>query len=130
PPPSVLLSLTAFQEVDLCTFSYRPKYARKQVTDFDVLGVLLESDFSSQIAVAECKSGDEQAMNFLLKLNGLRVFFNAYKAYLVQARIDSNAREVGRQTGVWCLDEVNLEALLKGCGVEQGHIQVELNAYA
>jgi hypothetical protein len=119
-----------FQEVDLCTFSYRPKYTRKQVTDFDVLGVHLEADFSSQIAVAECKSGDEQAMNFLLKLNGLRVFFNAYKAYLVQARIDSNAREVGRQTGVWCLDEANLETLLKGCGVEQAHVQVEQSAYA
>ncbi|MGO9246536.1 MAG: hypothetical protein ACLP0A_16180 [Verrucomicrobiia bacterium] len=100
------------------------------MTDFDVLGVHFEPDFSCQIAVAECKSGDEQAMNFLLKLNGLRVFFNAYKAYLVQARIDSNAREVGRQTGIWCLDEANLEVLLRGCGVEEAHIQIERSAYA
>src|SRR5438132_14101782 len=119
------MSYVVFQEVDLCTFSYRPKYTRKQVTDFDVLGVHLEPDFSSQIAVAECKSVEEQAMNFLLKLNGLRVFFHAYKAYLVQKRIDSNAREMGRETGIWCLDESNLQTLLKGCGVEDQHLRVE-----
>jgi len=118
-----------FQEVDLCTFSYRPKYSRKQITDFDVLGVHLEPDFAAQIAVAECKSGEEQAMSYLLKLNGLRSFFNAYKAYLVQARIDSNAREVGRQTGVWCLDEGNLQTLLRGCGVDDSHLKAERDAY-
>lgn len=123
------MSYVIFQEVDLCTFSYRPKYTRKQMTDFDVLAVHFEPDFAEQIAVAECKSSEEQAMNYLLKLNGLREFFDAYKAYLVQSRIDQNAREIGLQTGIWCLDDANLDTLLAGCGVEDAHIQVEKTSY-
>jgi hypothetical protein len=123
------MSYVIFQEVDLCTFSYRPKYTRKQITDFDVLAVHFEPDFAEQIAVAECKSSEEQAMNYLLKLNGLRKFFDAYKAYLVQSRIDQNAREVGLQTGIWCLDDGNLDSLLAGCGVEDAHIEVEKISY-
>lgn len=68
-------------------------------------------------------------MNYLLKLNGLRKFFNAYKAYLVQSRIDQNAREIGLQTGIWCLDDANLDTLLAGCGVEASHIDVEKTSY-
>jgi hypothetical protein len=123
------MSYVIFQEVDLCTFSYRPKYTRKQMTDFDVLAVHFEPDFAEQIAVAECKSSEEQAMNYLLKLNGLREFFDAYKAYLVQSRIDQNAREIGLQTGIWCLDDANLDTLLAGCGVEDAHIEVEKTSY-
>lgn len=124
------MAYVVFQEVDLCTFSYRPKYTRKQITDFDVLGIRFDHDFAAHITVAECKSGDDQAMNYLLKLNGVRNFFKAEKGYLVQARIDSNAREVGRETGIWCLDEGNLNQLLAGCGIEEKHLQAERTAYA
>ncbi len=111
------MGYTVFQEVDLSTFSYQPKYQRKQVSDFDVLGLLVESDFGVTTAVAECKTIEEKAMEVLLKLKGLKEFFHADKAYLVQTRVDVNAREVARDMGIWCLDDRNLAVLLKGLEV-------------
>ena len=123
------MGYAVFQEVNLSAFSYQPKYARKQVTDFDVLAVLVEPDFSVLVSVAECKSAEAQAMEYLLKLNGLREFFKAGKAYLVQTRIDINAREIGRELGIWCLDEHNLATLMSGVGVESFHIDLEAQVY-
>ncbi len=113
------MGYTVFQEVDLSTFSYQPKYQRKQVSDFDVLGILVEADFGITTAVAECKFIEERAMETLLKLRGLKEFFRADKAYLVQKRIDVNAREVARDMGIWCLDDENLAALLRGLEVKE-----------
>jgi hypothetical protein len=112
------MDYAVFQEVDLSTFSYQPKYQRKQVSDFDVVGLLLEADFGTTIAVAECKSIEEKAMEVLLKLKGLKEFFHADKAYLVQKRIDVNAREVARDMGIWCLDDANLALLLHGLEIK------------
>ena len=124
------LGYTVFQEVDLCTYSYQPKYTRKQVTDFDVLGVNVESDFAVLVAVAECKSVEERAMENLLKLNGIKEFFSADKAYFVQKRIDLNAREVGRELGIWTLDEMNLSTLMAGAGVSDAqHLDLEFKVY-
>ena len=112
------MGYTVFQEVDLSIFSYQPKYQRKQVSDFDVLGLLVEPDFGMTKAVAECKTIEEKAMEVLLKLKGLKEFFHADKAYLVQKRIDVNAREVARDMGIWCLDDTNLTTLLRGLDVK------------
>jgi len=112
------MGYTVFQEVDLSTFCYQPKYQRKQVSDFDVLGLLVEPDFEVTTAVAECKTIEEKAMERLLKLKGLKEFFHADKAYLVQKRIDVNAREVARDMGIWCLDDGNLTALLRGLDIK------------
>jgi len=60
----------AFSEVDLCTYTYRGSYKRKQITDFDVLGVRVDPDLEAFVAVAECKSVEERAMENLLKLHG------------------------------------------------------------
>lgn len=113
------MGYTVFHEVDLSTFSYQPKYQRKQVSDFDVLGLLVEPDLGITTAVAECKTVEEKAMETLLKLKGLKEFFRADKAYLVQKRIDVNAREVARDMGIWCLDDGNLVALLRGLEVKE-----------
>ena len=124
------LGYTVFQEVDLCTYSYQPKYTRKQITDFDVLGVSTEADFGVHLAVAECKSIQEKAMEHLLKLNGVKEFFGADKAYFVQKKIDINAREIGRELGIWVLDQQNLYTLLKSLGLEEKtHVQIERNVY-
>src|SRR5208337_4836386 len=94
-----------FNEVDLCTFSYQPKYSRKQITDLDVLGISCDPDLYFRYHVAECKSVAEKAMEYLLKLQGTMHFFTAQKAYFIQKRIDINAREVGKDMGIYCLDE-------------------------
>ncbi len=120
-----------FQEVDLCTYSYQPKYTRKQITDFDVLGIQVEADFGMLVAVAECKSVEEKAMESLLKLKGVKDFFDADKAYFVQKRIDVNAREVGRQMGIWVLDEENLSTLMAAVGLSEGeYVELEKKVYA
>lgn len=124
------MGYTAFQEVDLSTFSYQPKYQRKQVSDFDVLALFVEPDFAFTTAVAECKTIEEKAMEMLLKLKGLKEFFHADKAYLVQKRIDVNAREVARDMGIWCLDEANLTTLLRGLEVkDDSDVLVERAVY-
>jgi hypothetical protein len=123
------MNYTVFQEVDLSTFSYQPKYQRKQVSDFDVMGLMVEPDFGVTTAVAECKSIEERAMEVLLKLKGLKEFFHADKAYLVQKRIDVNAREVARDMGIWCLNEENLAILLKGLDVKEDDVSVETEIY-
>ena len=124
------LGYTVFQEVDLCTYSYQPKYTRKQITDFDVLGISIEGDFGFYVAVAECKSLEEQAMEHLLKLNGVKEYFRANKAYFVQRKIDINAREVGRELGIWVLDEHNLSTLMSSIGVsEKPHVELETQVY-
>ncbi len=124
------LGYTVFQEVDLCTYSYQPKYSRRQVTDFDVVAVRIEADFAIQVAVAECKSVTEEAMKSLLKLNGVKEFFGADKAYFVQKGIDINAREIGRELGIWVLDETNLATLMAGVGVlPSPHVELEREIY-
>lgn len=125
------LGYTVFQEVDLCTYSYQPKYSRKQITDFDVLGVSIEPDFALHVAVAECKSVEEKAMEHLLKLNGVKEFFHADKAYFVQKKIDINAREIGRDLGIWVLDENNINTLMAGVGVsDKPHVEIEREVYS
>ncbi len=120
----------AFTEVDLCTYTYRGSYKRKQVTDFDVLGVRIDPDLEAFIAVAECKSVEERAMENLLKLHGVQEFFEAHKAYFVQQRIDVNAREVGGQLGITCLDASNIDTLLKSLGVTEVDISIEREVYS
>jgi hypothetical protein len=124
------MGYTVFQEVDLSTFSYQPKYQRKQVSDFDVLGLLIEPDFGVTTAVAECKTIEEKAMEVLLKLKGLKSFFAADKAYLVQKRVDVNAREVARDMGIWCFDDGNLAVLQKGLDVKDDvEVAIERDVY-
>jgi hypothetical protein len=121
----------SFNEVDLCTYTYQGGYKRKQVTDFDVLGIRVEPDLATALAVAECKTAEERAMENLLKLNGVKEFFHAYKAYFVQQRIDVNAREIGRELGIMCLDAENLASLLGSLGVKaQPHVETEAKVYA
>lgn len=120
----------AFNEVDLCTYTYQGGYKRKQVTDFDVLGIRVEADFETALAVAECKTVEERAMENLLKLNGVKNFFHAHKAYFVQQRIDVNAREVGRELGIMCLDANDLVTLMASLGVEEKpHVETETRVY-
>jgi hypothetical protein len=119
----------AFSEVDLCTYTYKGSYKRKQITDFDVLGVRIDPDLEAFIAVAECKSVQDRAMEHLLKLHGVQQFFKAQKAYFVQQKIDVNAREVGAQMGVTCLDASNLDRVLKSLSIEEDDVALERHVY-
>ncbi|MEX2138500.1 MAG: hypothetical protein WD894_04520 [Pirellulales bacterium] len=118
-----------FHEVELNAYSYQQKYSRKQITDFDVLGVRVDVDYQDAVAVAECKSTEEGAMENLLKLSGVSHFFGAHKSYFVQKRIDDNAREVGKELGIWCLDEHNIASMLSSAGIGPQMIENEAKLY-
>ena len=125
------MGYVAFYEVDLSTYSYQAAYRRRQITDFDVLAVRVEKDLASSIAVAECKSAEDRAMENLLKLHGVQSFFGAERAYFVQQRIDANAREVGSEMGIACLDADNLSTLLASLEVrEDREVRMEERTYA
>jgi hypothetical protein len=125
------LGFIAFAEVDLCTYTYQTTYKRKQITDFDVLGVRVEPDLTSKLAVAECKTAEERAMENLLKLNGVKCFFGADTAYFVQQRIDENAREVGAELGIVCLDARNLKSLMASMEIrEDREVELESRVYS
>ena len=81
------MGYVTFTEVDLSAYCYQIKYTRKNVTDFDILGVFIEPDLEVWTAITECKSATGQAMQSLLKLNGVKEFFGAQKAYFVQQNI-------------------------------------------
>jgi hypothetical protein len=69
-------------------------------------------------------------MENMLKLNGLKDFFKANKAYFVQKKIDLNAREVGRELGIWVLDEKNLATLMESMSVYiDPHVEIERQVY-
>lgn len=125
------MGYVAFNEVDLSTYSYQSAYRRKQITDFDVLAVRVEKDLASSIAVAECKSVEDRAMEHLLKLHGVQSFFGAERAYFVQQRVDVNAREVGSDMDIVCLDAENLSTLLASLEIrEDREIRTEEGIYA
>ncbi|MCK5608469.1 hypothetical protein KAR91_41695 [Candidatus Pacearchaeota archaeon] len=124
------MGYNVFSEVELSTYSYQEKYSRKDVTDFDVLGALIEPDLGVWYAVAECKSQTAKAMENLLKLNGVKDFFQAHKAYYVQTKMDPNAREVGHSLGIWCLDAKNVLTLMSSLGIsDKIEVENESNIY-
>ena len=123
------MGYTAFSEVDLCTYTYKGTYKRKQVTDLDVLGIRIDPDLEAFLAVCECKSGEQRAMENLLKLHGVQDFFKAHKAYFVQQKIDVNAREVGAQMGVTCLDKANITTLMKSLSIGESDVLLEHRIY-
>jgi len=113
------MGYVTFTEVDLSAYCYQEKYTRKNVTDFDILGIFIEPDLGVWTSITECKSATGQAMQSLLKLNGVKEFYGAQKAYFVQQNMDVNAREVGHSVGVWCLDASNLKSLMNSLEIDE-----------
>jgi hypothetical protein len=69
-------------------------------------------------------------MDHLMKLRGFQDYFRAQKAYLVQERIDSNAREVGSSLGLWCIDNGDLGRLLHSMEVDERQLKTEEQFYS
>lgn len=92
--------------------SYRDKYAREQLSDYDVLGIRFERDLCISKIAAECKSGERKALEELLKLKGIMAAFGIQRGYFVKTKIHRNAREVASAINISTFDEGELDQLL------------------
>jgi hypothetical protein len=92
---------------------YGRDFKRSPASDIDVLGVRFDPDFAVTIAVGESKSGEDKALEELLKLRAIAHYIHATKMYFVKSKIHANAREIGRQFEVVSLDAVELLQMLK-----------------
>jgi len=126
-PQSLLLTcllrgLGYFVEVKVPLFvpSYEKEYRRVPASDIDVLGIRFDPTFARHIAVGECKSGEHEALSEILKLEGIRSFLGAEKAYFVKERIHANAREVGRRLGIACFETGLLAEFAARLGLDVG----------
>lgn len=106
-------------KVPLHVASYVEKYQRIPASDIDVLGIHFDADFAHHLVVGECKSGESDALEELLKLEGVRGVVGAYKAYFVKTRIHSNAREVGRRLRVTCFETEQLTNYAAALGLDE-----------
>jgi len=66
--------------------SYQEKYAREQLSDYDVLGIKFEPDLQIRRIAAECKSGDRKALEELLKLKGIVAAFGIERGYFIKRK--------------------------------------------
>jgi hypothetical protein len=105
-------------KVPLFVPSYIEKYRRIPASDVDVLGVRFDPAFAREVAVAECKSGEHEALEEVLKLQGIRDFLQAKAAYLVKERVHPNAREVGRKLGIDCFESGHLVEFATRLGLQ------------
>lgn len=97
---------------------YTPTFKLGSASDVDVLGVRFDPDLAPSIAIAEAKSGEEKALEELLKLRAAATYIQATKMYFVKTRIHGNAREIGRQLGIASLNKAEVLQILNGLGVD------------
>ncbi len=104
---------------------YAKAYRRSPASDVDVLGIRFDYDFEPHLAIVEAKSGEDKALDELLKVRAMGDYLKAQKIFLVKSQIHENAREAGRHLGVVCLSEPELIQLLKTLSINDGPASVE-----
>jgi hypothetical protein len=97
---------------------YAQEYKQVQATDLDVVGVLFDGGFAEHRLIAECKSGEDRAMEELLKLAAVVRFFEADRGWLVKTRIHENARHVAGRLRVQPLALGELTILAGAYGLQ------------
>ena len=123
-----ILARRFFQAMGFCTELkvpvfipiYGTVYKRSPASDVDVLGIRFDPDFEPCIAIGEAKTGEEKALEELLKVRAVAEYLKAKKRFLIKSRVHQNAREIGRNLGVVCLDESELVQVLKNLAVNDG----------
>jgi hypothetical protein len=106
------MGYTTFCETMLPAYTYGKSYRRGQVSDIDVFAIRYEPDLSFSSIAVECKSGNTDALDNLLKLDGICRFKGTSRGVLIQNKIPPNAREVADTLGVTTWDENELKKLL------------------
>ena len=120
-------------EVNMLTQSFNQKYKKEQISDIDVLGCKIENDLSISFVPVECKSGEDGALDELLKLKGIMDYLGSNKGYLVKNKIASNAREMGENIKVSTMDYSEIRQLLHNLALLDNNndswIEVQIENY-
>ena len=120
-------------EINIFTQSFNQKYKKEQISDIDVLGIRIENDLSIDFIPVECKSGEDGALDELLKLKGLMEYLNSHKGYLIKSKIANNAREMGEKINVSTIDQNEIRQLLNNIGLlnisDNKWVDTQLNNY-
>lgn len=98
-------------EANIYKPSYVSAFKHEQVTDIDVLGIRFDVDLTNNVIAVECKSGEENSLDELLKLKGIVDYIDASRGYLMKTRISNNARELGYKLKISTYDQSELESL-------------------
>jgi len=99
---------------------YGSTFRRSTATDVDVLGIRFDLDMTPTVAVVEAKSGEDKALEELLKLRAVAEYVRAARMYFVKTRVHGNAREVGRSLGIVSASKGELTQMLRGLGIDDG----------
>lgn len=109
-------------EVQIADKNYQGQYKREQFSDFDLLGLAFEGDFNLRRVAAECKSGEQHALDEVAKLRGILELTGVERGYFVKTRIHPNARLAARSLAITCLDESEIGTVLGDWGIPQGRV--------
>lgn len=120
------MGYATFIETDISTYNYGNTFRRETVSDIDVLAIKYDFDLRNTTVIIECKSGEQEALNHLLKLDGICRLRNATYGVLVQNRIPSNSREVASQLGHTTWDQSEILSLLKSTGIWKQGLEDQL----
>ncbi len=101
-------------EIILRNKSYITTFKSHDISDIDVYGYNFNADLSFFQIGAECKSGENSALDELYKFMGIASFYKLNKAYLIKTKIHQNARQIAHSHNVICLTESEIRKMLLG----------------
>jgi len=116
-------------KVPLNVPTYAENYRLLSVSDLDVFGIRFTSDLSSSVAIAECKTTEQGALDELLKLVGIRELMNADRTYFTKGQIHPNAREVAKSLSVNVYTANELERFAVSLNIDVGRAIEEEDRY-
>jgi len=85
----------------------------EDITDLDVLGILINKNFSSSNIWADCKAGKAKPLERITWLNGIKAYFKLDEIIFVKKGIRLNIKEFARKQSIQVLDTNIIDKLEK-----------------
>lgn len=113
-----IMGYNTHYEIKLRNKSYINSFKSHDISDIDVYGYSFKSDLSLFTIGAECKSGENSAIDELYKFLGISKYYKLNKAYLLKSKIHQNARQIALENDFICMSEAELRKMLLGLEVD------------
>ncbi|MGI6662824.1 MAG: hypothetical protein ACOX4B_05025 [Bacillota bacterium] len=120
------MGYVTFVETRIAGVTYGRQFRREQISDIDVLAIRFENVLDASTVVVECKSGGGNALDHLLKLDGVCHLMQATRGILVQAVIPKHAREVAGTLGHTTWDEAELRQVMNSLDLRDSDLDDHL----
>jgi hypothetical protein len=93
------------------------------VTDIDAIGFRFTANFSPEIVICECKSGDTDGIvDRMLWLAGLSRYFSASSSMIVRKTIPAKIKRFAQDVGIIPIDYARLFEIEKNSGIPTGFL--------